>query len=324
MGWKKNCVGLLGLLLSVACGNDDGLNIQVVPPEPLSDVLAEDDAAIRDFLSTHFYNYEEFETPPADFDFRIVIDTIAGDNASKIPLIDQVQTAQITVRSEEFNLEDAPDVTHNLYYLEALEGGGDAPTVADSAFVAYRGTLLDGRDFDGSFSQPVWFDLARLQGPLQGARGFTEGMRFFKAATGITVNPDGTLSAQNQGVGLIIMPSGLGFYNRPPQGSVIAAYSPLIFTVEVFAVDQTDHDGDGIPSIQEDLNGDGYLYNDNTNESEERSAFGGVLTVNFLDNDDDGDDTPTREEIIINPDGSITFPDTDGDGIPDYLDKDNS
>jgi len=43
---------------------------------------------------------------------------------------------------------------------------------------------------------------------------------------------------------------------------------------------------------------------------------------NFFDRDDDGDFIPTREEIIINEDGSIEFPDKDGDGVPDYLDSD--
>ena len=87
---------------------------------------------------------------------------------------------------------------------------------------------------------------------------------------------------------------------------------------------RTDHDGDGIPSIDEDLDGDGYLYNDNTDEEAERNAFGAFLTVNFLDSDDDGDGTPTREEIIINADGSITYPDSNNNGIPDYLDPDTN
>ncbi len=43
----------------------------------------------------------------------------------------------------------------------------------------------------------------------------------------------------------------------------------------------------------------------------------------FLDPDDDGDGRPTRDEIIINEYGTITFPDTDGDGIPDHLDADS-
>ena len=48
------------------------------------------------------------------------------------------------------------------------------------------------------------------------------------------------------------------------------------------------------------------------------------MRANFLDPDDDGDFTPTREEIIINPDGSLIFPDSNGNGIPDYLDPTTS
>jgi hypothetical protein len=311
---------LMGLL--AACGEDDGLDIEVSPPRELSEVAQENDAEIREFLQTHFYNYEAFEMPPAGFDYKIVLDTLAGENAQKIPLIDQVQSVQVTVTNEEMGLRDQPDQVHTLYYLIAREGGGEAmPTVADSALATFRGSLLNGRDFDGSFTEPVWFDLARIQGPLQGARGFTEGMRFLKEASGVISNPDGTVASLDGGVGMLFMPSGLGFFNAPPS-SAIPAYAPLIFALELFSVKTADHDGDGIPSILEDLDGDGYLYNDNTNESQERNTPGTVLRVNFLDDDDDGDETPTRDEIIINPDGSLTFPDSNNNGIPDYLDPD--
>ena len=311
---------LFAVGLLAACGDDDGLDVEVVPPRDLAEVAAEDDAIIRDYLQTHFYNYEEFETPPEGFDYKIVLDTIAGENAGKTPLIDQVKAIQINVTSGEFGLEDQPDQLHTMYYLIAREGADVSPTVADSSYVTYRGSLLDGKDFDGSFTQPVWFDLARIQGPLQGARGFTEGMPYFNAASAINVNPDGTVSSVDGGIGMMIMPSGLGFFNSSPTAA-IPAYSPLIFTVELFSVNESDHDQDGIPSIQEDLNGDGYLYNDNTDEQQERDTPGAPLRVNFLDPDDDGDFTPTREEIIINPDGTLEFPDSNGNGIPDYLDN---
>jgi hypothetical protein len=270
-------------------------------------------------LQSHFYNYEEFESPPAGFDFKITVDTLAGENAGKTPLIDQVESIGITVTNEELGLEDQPDVEHTLYYLIAREGMGVNPTVADSGYITYRGTLLDNRDFDGSFTQPVWFDLARIQGPLQGARGFTEGMPFFKTSSGIISNPDGTVTSVDGGVGMIIMPSGLGYFNAAPTNA-IPLYSPLIFFVELFSMEETDHDGDGIPSIMEDLNGDGYLYNDNTDEERERETVGAFIRVNFQDPDDDGDLVPTREEIIIQPDGTLIFPDSNGNGIPDYLD----
>ena len=69
----------MGFLFS--CASDDDLDPILVPPRSLTEVESENDEEIRDFLQTHFYNYEEFENPPMDFDFKIVFDTIAGDNS---------------------------------------------------------------------------------------------------------------------------------------------------------------------------------------------------------------------------------------------------
>ncbi|HFD88050.1 MAG TPA: hypothetical protein ENJ35_10290 [Gammaproteobacteria bacterium] len=47
--------------------------------------------------------------------------------------------------------------------------------------------------------------------------------------------------------------------------------------------------------------------------------------INALDPDDDNDNVPTRQEVIIPEDSSLTakFKDTDGDGTPDHLDDDD-
>ena len=322
MTWKKYGWCLLASALLMNCKKDDGIEVTIIPPRDLAEVAAEDQATIQEFLNTHFYNYDEFASPPADFDYKIRIDTIAGANADKTPLSADIQSMQITVSPDQLNLDQTGDVVHTLYYLEADTPGGDSretPTIADSVLVTYKGSLLSGLDFDGTFSQPVWFDLARIQGPGGGARGFTEALAHFKVATGVVANPDGTLMAENPGSGLMIMPSGLAFFGSA-SGS-IPAYSPLIFTVELFGLKRTDHDGDGVPSIDEDVNGDGYLFNDNTDQSDEEKQFGGLLTVNYLDTDDDGDGTRTRDEIVIT-DGVVSYPDADGDGTPDYLDPD--
>ena len=304
------------------CSDDDDLDIEAIPPRSLVEVEAEDDEEIQEFLQTHFYNYEEFENPPMDFDFKIVFDTIAGDNAGKIPLSQQVDSKQVSVSSNEFGLSAEETVTHTYYYLVARNGIGENPTIADSVFVRYRGSLLNGTNFDGSFEIPVWFDLAAIQAPQQGARGFTEAMPNFEAGGDIVDNGDGTFSVNDYGIGAMFLPSGLGFFNVSQ--SEIPAYSPLIFTIDLWTFVRTDHDGDGIPSILEDVNGDGYLYNDNTDEEQERESNSLIRFSDFLDADDDQDGTPTRDEIIIDDEGNITFPDGDNDGIPDYRDRDNS
>ncbi len=305
-------VALLLLLVAFSCKDDDDAPaVEVKPPRLLSEVAVEDDAKIKEYLKTHFYNHEEFANPPADFDFKIKIDRIAGDNADKIPMFDQeeLKSEVITVLSSAFGRTDGEEVSHTLYYLVAREGTGESPTIGDNVVLQYEGSLLDGVLFDG-WSTPI---KEYLSGNL--TRGYGNGVKKFKSGTGPIENGDGTVSYEGYGVGLIFIPSGLGYFDKPREGSGIPKHEPLIFKIDVLAFEKdTDFDGDGIPSILEDLDGDGNLNNDNTD---------GDAGANHRDIDDDNDGKPTRDEIEIDDEGNITYPDTDGDGTPDYLDSDS-
>lgn len=298
-----------------SCKKDDGPSTIVVPPKDLDEVKPIDDASIESYLETHFYNYEEFNNPAADFDFKIRIDTIAGENADKESLMDMMTARTVPVPANRFGTEGEGMINHTYYYLVARQGIGKSITVADSAYVRYEGSLLNGKRFDASEKTPIWFDLAGIQG--SGARGFAEGTTHLKTGGEPIINEDGTFTVEDYGVGLVIFPSALGYYNVT--NTNIPAYSPLIFKIDLFAMTQIDHDNDGIPSFMEDLNGNGFLYDDNTDREQEIKDRV-QITANFLDPDDDGDGKPTREEIVIDEDGNITFPDSNGNGIPDYLD----
>ena len=303
-------ISLISLFLW-SCGDDDE-DFELIPPRPLTEVALENDADIITFLQTHFYNADEFENPPTDFDFRIRIDTIAGENSDRRPLMDDVQSEVFTVSASDFNLdENVENVPHTLYYLIAREGSGARPTFTDSTFVRIQGTNLEGDAFQPFNVQPVWFDLTAT------VRGFTEGMTNLMAGGNIIENPDGTFEVEDYGIGLVILPSGLGFFNN--SNTNLPAFSAGLFTIDLFStVVNTDHDNDGIPSFLEDLNNDRIVANDNTDADIEIFGF----QPNFLDPDDDDDGILTRDEIIINADGTITFPDSDGDGTPDHLDND--
>ena len=83
----------------------------------------------------------------------------------------------------------------------------------------------------------------------------------------------------------------------------------VYFNIEIHPL--TDSDGDGIPDIVEDLNGNGNPCDDDTD---------GDGIPNYLDIDDDGDGMSTADEIAENgPDFDL-----DGDGIPNYLDPDDN
>ncbi|MDL5513572.1 hypothetical protein QSE00_17250 [Arenibacter sp. M-2] len=290
-----------------SCKKDDGDDIVVVPPKDLEEVLPEDEANIKKFLETHFYNYEEFETPTEDFDYKIKIDTIAGENADKEPLMSQMTPQKVSVPANRFGSEAEGMVDHTYYYLVVREGEGEVVNVVDSVYVRYEGSLLDGTTFDAVEKIPTWFDLANIQ--AIGARGFGEGASNLKAGGEPIINEDGTFSVEGYGIGLVVFPSGLGYYNASKPN--IPAYSPLLFKIDIFAVNQTDHDGDGIPSYMEDLNNNGYLFDDNTDSAQEIKDRA-QATPNFLDTDDDGDGILTKDELG----------DANNDGVPDYLDKD--
>ncbi len=296
-----------------ACNNDDdGVPGEVVPPKTVGEAAADDDAAIKAFLQTHFYNYEEFENPASDFDFKIRFDTIAGDNADKTPIANrpELKTTIINVDPADWGRDEGAEVAHNLYYLVVREGEGESPTIGDNVALQYEGSLLTGTLFDGVNTPTLLY----MSGVV---RGYGNGVVKFKAGTSVQDNGDGTVQFEGYGIGAIFIPSGLAYFNSP-QGSIIPAYAPLIFKVDVLAFQaNTDFDGDGIPSILEDVNGDGNLNNDNTDTDTESLVF----LANHNDTDDDADGIPTIEEINLNEDGTfLSFKDTDGDGVPDHLD----
>ena len=177
-------------------------------------------------------------------------------------------------------------VDYKMYYLNIREGVGEVPSKADSLFVSHRGTLLDDRQFDIS-QNPVW--LAQIGSRTSGAviSGWRNILSKFKTGTAVGNPDDGTVTYRDYGVVVAFIPSGLAYYNEP-QGGIIPQYAPLVFTINLHSIKRKDDDLDGIFSVNEDLNGNGDLYDDDTD---------GDGIPNFMDFDDDGDGVPTLAEI---------------------------
>jgi len=268
---------LLAFIVLFSCNNDDD-GVVVVPPHERDDeaIVAQDQ--IEEFLTTHFYNYEEFETPPAEFNYQIVYDTIAGVNLDKIALINQVDYKMVTdIRDE--------NVTYKLYYLNVNQGEGDDVEFTDIVTVAYKGMLLEELALFDSSVNPVAFDLTQIVDGLQST------LIEFNGSTGYVENGDGTITFSDYGIGAAFIPSGLAYFNTPPTGAPIPYYSQLIFNFHVYKSKKSDQDNDGILSYLEDLDGDGFEGNDDTDEN-------GI--PNFADGDDDGDGRLTKNEIETN------------------------
>ena len=200
------------------------------------------------------------------------------------------------------------ETEYTLYSLIARQGAGIQPTFADSTYVNYQGSVVGGAKFDSS-TTPVWFDLTQV------VFGFANGLSNLKAGTMATENADGSVTFGNDyGIGAVFIPSGLGYFNS--SGSGFSSYSDLVFTFDLYrAVADTDDDNDGVPNWKEDINGNKFL-------NEVADDTDGDNIPDFLDTDDDGDGTLTRDEIVINADGTVTYTDSNNDGTPDYLDPD--
>ena len=290
---------LLLIALLSSCDSDNNSTQTTVELRDYAEQFAKDDALLVEYLTTHFYNYEDF-VGAGEEEITIVIDTIAGDNANKTPMINQVQQISVPVTDTE-----GVEIDHTLYYLIAKQGSRleDRPSIVDSVYLTYTGTLLDGTVFDRRISAPIWFDNIAV------ISGFRYGLQFFAPGTSIR-SEDGIDTFLNKGQGIILMPSGIGYFGSS-LGS-LPEYSPLVFNVGIITTKQNDHDLDGVLSVNEDPDGDGNPFNDDTDND-------GI--ANFSDADDDGDGILTSLELDEDGDGVID--DSDGDGIPDYLDSDS-
>lgn len=300
------------ILALIACSSDDDRD-KPEPPRDEAEVYQENLQEIEEYLETHFYYLEDSDEGISYQ--RIAFDTIAGDNANKTPLIADESLKSKTVSTS--------NVDYKLYYLEIQKGNEEKyqPTFADKVAITYRASNLKNEKFTENanpevMDMPITSHFLFSKGQLKGTiAGITE----FKGASSFEENSDGTVTySDDYGLGAVFIPSGLGFFQNPPFSTNVGQYKPFIFSFQLYDAVQMDHDDDGIPSFMEDLEGNENLYQTDTDKDG---------TPNFLDGDDDGDNVPTRDEIIIHetdkdwltPD-DLEFPDTDNSGTPDYLD----
>lgn len=320
---------IIAFAIVFSCKSDDD-PISFAELRDRGEQQVEDDAALVEFLNTHFYNYEEFDfTDPAGVandDFRITFGKIEGANADKTPLINQVEERTTTYF----------DIEYKYYVLKLREGGGKSYSSFDEVDLVYHGQLLDLETFDLRLTR---VPIPLVSGNQSTVRGFQLGLPEFKTAEDVVEGAGGFLQPRNGGIGAVFMPSGMGYFNLAQPD--IPVYSPLIFSFNLFDVVYLDTDFDGLLSSMEDLDGDSDVANDDTD---------GDGVPDFRDSDDDGDGTFTVNEVVqntytLNPgdpeptyasneviktrdtdDAGVTtirtvvLTDTDGDGTPDYLD----
>ncbi|MBP6181405.1 FKBP-type peptidylprolyl isomerase [Flavobacterium sp.] len=200
------------------------------------------------------------------------------------------------------------DITYKMYYLVLRTGTGTAPCNLDGVLTAYKGEYLARETTDGvtTITSTPFEEVKYPQSFLSlfsTITGWGEIFPQFKTGT-YSSNADGTVTHNDFGAGVMFIPSGLAYYSSG--SGIIPSYAPLVFSFKLYEINRLDQDSDGIPSYQEDLNGDGYMRVLATGVTNPDDTDGDEIP-NFLDVDDDGDNYTTKIEIK-NPATGLPFP----------------
>jgi len=223
---RKIILAVFAVSLLVACSKDDDAKQE--PPRDRGEEAIAAQNQIEEFLSKHAYYYEDFEDPDVDFDYRVIIDSIAP-GSDRIPLIEQVEYKTVVDPYE-------PNVNYKLYYLKVEKGSGNAVVDAEVAYITYEIYRLSNNELierTGS-SQPRPFVMENKASNA----GLKEALKEFNAADGFIENDDGTIEYEGYGIGAVFVPSGLAFFNNPPLGSPIGYYNQLVYTFQVKGVSE--------------------------------------------------------------------------------------
>lgn len=259
-----------------SCNKDDSST--AAPPRDFAVQNAADMDSITKFLKTHYIVLDE-TTLEATFPAITNGETSIWDN-TEYPL--------------KSNVVRRNSVDYTIYYLNFRQGVGDAPCGVDDVTINYRGTLLDGTQFD---YRPVVGEGLSLYSAIS---GWQDTVPLFQSGIPVVDGGGNPTSYTDFGAGAMFLPSGLAYYNTSPS-NLIPAYSCLVFSFQLFDVTYTDIDGDKI------LNKDEFDWQKVTNETSGEVTWAKIAVVfsdtdgdgipNYADLDDDGDGRMTKDEL---------------------------
>ena len=177
---------------------------------PMGPVVPKDTVVIKDVAVV-----APLDTTKAEAQVAIATEKVkaaeAAENAAK-----EKAAGSLVATLEEKWKGKAVKTASGLQYIVAKEGTGDkTPKPTDTVKVHYRGTLVDGTEFDSSYKrgEPIEF-------PLNGViKGWTEGVGLMKPG----------------GKNILIIPSDLG-YGKAGAPPTIPPDATLVFEVELLEI----------------------------------------------------------------------------------------
>jgi len=255
------------IFVVVGCPADD--ETPPIQSRPYLEVYNEDIAEIEDFMESHYI------TVDASYNVSFTKITATTPGTPIFDALDTSASQNNPAKPLKFKIISKEGVDHKLYYLKLNEGMGSNPTRLDSVFTSYKGYKTDLSSFDAA-SSPTWFQLQEV------IQGWQEVFPEFKSSNGQTINPDGTITYNNFGAGVMFVPSGLAYFSGTG-GGAIGSYTPIIFSFKLMNVRYKDHDGDKILSKDE---------------------YGGPASGTPLDTDGDG--KPDYADFDDDNDGKLT------------------
>ncbi|MBU2952010.1 hypothetical protein KO493_15015 [Tamlana agarivorans] len=294
-----------------SCDKDDDDDSTTIVIRDRTEQQVEDKALLLDYLETHYYNASKFDSSNPDPKSEDIVITELNDG-DVVPvghklLIDDVITKDVNYA----------DTDYEIYYLDLnrnVDPNAPSPHFCDNVVTNYEGFTLDNEVFDRSTNGAFNTDLLSL------ITAWQKVIPEFHTAETFNENADGTSNYVNHGVGVMFVPSGLAYYST---GSTsIPAYTCIAFTFDLLQMFENDHDGDGVPSYLEDINGDGQFTLNSAVDVFDGDDTDGNGVIDAYDTDDDGDGVLTIYEDI-DGDGDPTN-DIGKNGIPKYLDPEET
>lgn len=200
----------------------------VPPPKPMTD----EEKTIYALGLSLYRSLAQFDLTPAELDLvkKAVTDAAAGKPAEELqtwgPKIQELATtraARVAEKQKALSAAylakaaaepGAQKTESGLVYKELRPGAGDSPKATDTVKVNYRGTLVDGIEFDSSYKRPE-----PAQFPLNGViKCWTEGVQKMKPG----------------GKSLLVCPSDLAYGDAGRPG--IPGGATLVFEIELLEI----------------------------------------------------------------------------------------